>query len=55
MGKKIILTAVGAAMGALVAPLLGFFGAGRLSILIGAAAGALLFVLLVPRLGRSGT
>ena len=51
MIKRLLAAVVGMAMGGLVGLLVAWLGAGNLAILLGAAAGGLLFLFAAPRMG----
>ena len=50
MVKRLLLAIVGTAMGGLAGLLVAFLGAGNLAIFLGAAAGAVVFAFVLPRL-----
>ena len=54
MAKTLMLAVVGAALGALVGPVFGFLGAGRWAVVLGAAAGLLVALVIAPLLRRPG-
>jgi hypothetical protein len=53
MIKAILVALVGMGMGAMVGLLAALLGAGNLAIVLGAAAGGLVFSVAAPRIGRA--